>query len=48
MVALVSMRMMDTLVIVELLEQQGGVPAVVQHPHRQSLLGDEEATHRFL
>ena len=46
--ALVSMRMVDTFVIVELLEQRGGVPAVVQHPHGQSLLGDEEATHQFL
>ena len=46
--ALVSMRMVDTFVIVELLEQRGGVPAVVQHPHGQSLLGDEEVTHQFL
>lgn len=30
------------LVIPDLLEERGGVPGVVQHPHRERVLGDEE------
>lgn len=35
-------------VVSDLLQQRGGVQAVVQHAHRQRLPGDEEATHQLL
>lgn len=36
------------LVVTDLLEQWRGIPAVVQHPHGQRLLGDKEASHQLL
>lgn len=35
-------------VVSDLLEQRRGVPAVIQHPHGQRLLGNEEASHQLL
>lgn len=36
------------LVVSDLLQQGGGVQAVVQHSHRQRLPGDEEAVDQLL
>lgn len=36
------------LVVTDLLQQGGRVQAVVQHPHRQRLPGDEEAVDQLL
>lgn len=36
------------LVVADLLQQGGRVQAVVQHPHRQRLPGDEEAVDQLL
>lgn len=36
------------LVVADLLQQGGGVQVVVQHPDRQRLPGDEEASHQLL
>lgn len=35
-------------VVADLLQQRGGVQTVVQHPHRQRLPGDEEASDQLL
>lgn len=35
-------------VVTDLLQKRGGVHAVVQHPHRQRLPGDDEATDQLL
>ena len=35
-------------VISDLLQQGGGVQAIIQHPDRQRLPGDQEATHQLL
>lgn len=36
------------LVISDLLQERGGIPAVIQHPHRQRVLGNEELPQQLL